>query len=334
MRTLPLVSIIIPVYNRLDRLKRSIASVLRQSYPYWELIIVDDGSEEDIASYANTLKKQVTQSIGFIHQENQGPGIARKHGLELAKGTYIQYLDSDDEIMPEKLIKQVTLMETDPDAVMCYTPTISKGYGGSESLRKFSDEFEPDLLKGSLEWRRWHTSSCLWRYPKKSIAQWSKYYHGEDVLHDVFVGVKCRKVLFLPESLCVAYSDHEARLSNYPDDQKKQERYAEAVLGVKVECYILLKSSDLIKKKKYSDPLSERFFHSGLKLFKIKNLKRGWISLVYCIRTSRYWLRTCFALFSLLTSITGVLLWPGYFSIIFKLYRKLTPEKIHFRRGL
>ena len=316
----PIVSIIIPVYNRVDCLKRAVDSVINQIYKNWELIIVDDGSDEDIASYVISLKQETTRPVILIRQENQGPGIARKNGLARATGSYVQYLDSDDELLPEKLKKQVALMERVPEAVMCYCPTIMKSDRG-QGLRKFSDEYEPDLLKGALEWRRWHTSSCLWRYPDKSIAYWSHYYHGEDVLHDVSVGVNSRFVTYLPEVLCIAYSDSKENLSNYPKSDEKQARYNESIYKVKVECYKLLKEHNLLKKRKYIDPLSERFFHSGLILLKNKDIKRGVWSLIYSIKISKYYLRTILAIVAIITSWFSLLGFGVYYRWFFLFYQ-------------
>jgi glycosyltransferase involved in cell wall biosynthesis len=328
----PLVSIIIPVYNRLNLFMRAVQSVIDQIYKNWELIIVDDGSEIDIGSFVRQIKDQIPQPVLYIRQENQGPGIARKKGLEVSSGNFIQYLDSDDELMPTKLSKQVTLMLKNPDAIMCYTPTITKGADGHESLRKFSTEYEPDLLKGTLEWRRWHTSSCLWHYPDKSIAFWSHYYNGEDVLHDVSVGIHSRQVVYIDEPLCVAYSDSNDQVSIYPKDKNKQERYKNAIFMIKVDCYNLLRKHQFIKNKLYANPLSERFLHSGLVLLSINDIKKGFVALSYCIRTSRYWIRTIFAIFALITSWFSFLGLDNYFRYLFLLYRKLTPEHIHFRR--
>lgn len=327
----PLVSVIIPVYNRADILERCLMSVFKQTYQNWEVIIVDDGSKDDIETIIKDLTFGINQPITYIRQENQGPGIARKNGLAIARGKYVQYLDSDDEILPQKLSKQVVLLESDPEAVMCYCPTITKGINGTEGYRKFSDQYEPDLLKGALEWRRWHTSSCLWHYPDKSIAYWSKYYNGEDVLHDVSVGVHTRKVIFDPEVMVIAHQGFE-QVSNAPRTKSRLFQVKQALYGVRTESFHFLKNHNLFNQKIYTDPLSERFFHGGLQLLKLHALGRGLKSLVYSILTSRYTLRTFFAIGGIVLALLTVTIVPSLFAKYFKLYRKITPASVNFRR--
>lgn len=91
----PLVSIIMPTYNRECNIQKAINSVLNQTYENWELIIVDDGSTDDTL---NLLNKIVNNKIRIIsYSENKGHSFARNKGLKDAEGEYIMYLDSDNE---------------------------------------------------------------------------------------------------------------------------------------------------------------------------------------------------------------------------------------------
>ena len=88
-------STIMPVYNASKNLRRSIESIINQTYHNWELIIIDDGSLDD--SYDICMEYASKDSrITLIHQENHGPGYARNEGIKLAKGDYITFLDADD----------------------------------------------------------------------------------------------------------------------------------------------------------------------------------------------------------------------------------------------
>lgn len=98
-------SIIMPIYNCMDFLDKSIQSVLYQEYDNWELILIDDGSTDNSLNIC--LKYQETdERIFVISQENEGPSVARNKGLELASGDYIVFLDSDDWL-DNKLFKYV-----------------------------------------------------------------------------------------------------------------------------------------------------------------------------------------------------------------------------------
>jgi len=118
-----MVTIIIPVYNGAAFIAETVASVKGQTYPEWECIIVDDGSTDDTAAV-------VQQCIGsderfrYIRQQNKGLSGARNTGLEHASGDLIQFLDGDDVLLPEKLEKQVRVMQ-DGKAVLSYTDYMS-----------------------------------------------------------------------------------------------------------------------------------------------------------------------------------------------------------------
>ena len=102
-----LVSVIIPAYNREKTIRRAVDSVLGQTHRRIEIIVVDDGSKD------NTVErlKDYGDRIRLISQENQGPSGARNAGIRVANGEIISFLDSDDVWLPEKLERQVALLE-------------------------------------------------------------------------------------------------------------------------------------------------------------------------------------------------------------------------------
>lgn len=116
-----LVSIITPVYNAERFLSETLASVFAQTYEKLEVILVDDcstdGSVEIINSYAKQYPDKV---IYYRNQQNVGAGVSRNKALELAKGRYIAFLDSDDIWHEKKLSKQLKKM-SDVQAPLCYT---------------------------------------------------------------------------------------------------------------------------------------------------------------------------------------------------------------------
>jgi glycosyltransferase involved in cell wall biosynthesis len=99
----PLVSVIIPNYNYAHYLPAAIDSVLGQSYPNLEMIVVDDGSQDD----SEEIVKQFGERVRFIKQQNQGVAMARNRGVSVSKGQLIAFLDADDLWLPSKLEKQV-----------------------------------------------------------------------------------------------------------------------------------------------------------------------------------------------------------------------------------
>jgi glycosyltransferase involved in cell wall biosynthesis len=108
-----LVSVILPVYNRKYILERTLNSLIRQTFKDYELIIVDDGStdkvEEIIFSY---LEKY--QNFKYISHSNRGVALSRNAGILISQGTYITFIDSDDEYKTEHLEKMVNFMQSNP----------------------------------------------------------------------------------------------------------------------------------------------------------------------------------------------------------------------------
>lgn len=99
----PLVSVVIPVYNTAAYLAEAIDSVLAQTHPVSEIIIVDDGSTDRSRDIALSYKEKVR----YVYQHNQGIGAARNRGIEIAKGKYLAFLDADDRWTPGKIEAQL-----------------------------------------------------------------------------------------------------------------------------------------------------------------------------------------------------------------------------------
>jgi len=98
-----MISFIIPTYNRVHTIGKSIESILKQTCSEWELIIVDDGSQDETKKYIETYLRDAR--INYTYQTNQGVAVARNHGANLAKGEYLIFLDSDD-------IVEISLVQT------------------------------------------------------------------------------------------------------------------------------------------------------------------------------------------------------------------------------
>ncbi len=105
-KTSPKVSVIIPFYSSKKWLIEAIASAINQTYFNFEIIVVNDGSKEDITEIKKTYSKEVT----IINQENVGAGQSRNNAIKICNGEYIAFLDADDIWLPEKLEKQICFM--------------------------------------------------------------------------------------------------------------------------------------------------------------------------------------------------------------------------------
>jgi len=119
----PLVTCIIPFFNCEAFFAEAIASILAQSYPYWELFLVDDGSSDGSTAIALDYAQKYPASVHYLchpHRLNAGTSASRNLAIDYAKGQYIAYLDHDDVWLPHKLAEQVAIMEAHPDAAMVY----------------------------------------------------------------------------------------------------------------------------------------------------------------------------------------------------------------------
>lgn len=116
-----LISIIMPCYNAEKTLAESLQSIAQQSCLNWELIAIDDGSSDKTLKILNDFKGLYPNQVRIISHPNQGQVKSKNRGLDIAQGTFIAFLDSDDLWHPEKLSLQVADMIQHPEAGLCYT---------------------------------------------------------------------------------------------------------------------------------------------------------------------------------------------------------------------
>jgi glycosyltransferase involved in cell wall biosynthesis len=142
----PLVTVIIPTYNRGWIVKEAIASVLDQDFSDFELIVVDDGSDDNtreiLGAYAN--------GITVLHQSNRGVSAARNRGISEASGQLIAFLDSDDLWLPGKLKTQVKFFEKNADAMINQTQEIWIRNGIRVNPKKRHHKFSGMIFERSL----------------------------------------------------------------------------------------------------------------------------------------------------------------------------------------
>ncbi len=113
------VSVVIPTYNREDRLPSAIRSVMEQTAPPAEIIVVDDGSTDGTPALVRAMPE-----VRYLRQENQGVSAARNLGIHAAQHDWIALLDSDDEWLPRKVERQWDALEREPQSRFCHTDEI------------------------------------------------------------------------------------------------------------------------------------------------------------------------------------------------------------------
>ncbi len=152
----PIVSVIIPVYNNAQFLAAALDSVIAQNFAATEIIVIDDGSTDDIEAALAPYAKQ----IRYVRQENAGSAAARNHGIDLAIGKYVVFLDADDLLLPGKFEAQVAILEKRPSLSL-----IHSGWQLIDEQGTFIKNIEPWQSSPTLTIDNW-----LWHKPVKMGA--------------------------------------------------------------------------------------------------------------------------------------------------------------------
>src|SRR5262249_1550150 len=178
-----LVSTIIPVHNRPVLLREAVASVLAQTYRPVEIIIVDDGSTDETGQEAEALAEAHSE-VRAIHRQNGGPGAARETGRLAARGEFIQYLDSDDLLLPTKFELQVAGLRQCGDCAVSYGKTRLYAYSDrpTDVPWKRTGERISTMFPSFLQSRWWGTSTPLYRRSVTGLAgPWAELRNEEDL---------------------------------------------------------------------------------------------------------------------------------------------------------
>lgn len=199
----PDVSVIIPIYNRFDLLMRTLKSLKLQTFRNFEVIIIDDCSQEKLNLFAI---KELLNDIKVVYKPlkvNSGPGKARSVGRKLARGKYVTYLDSDDEWRKDFLISTVSILNEYKEVSMVFSNTLIKFKNGTRERNKMSRGVKNFFTLIIEKKTYWATGAALWRSEISLSQNWSCYRDHEDYYHDITCLYDKPKIYYLPEKLCV-----------------------------------------------------------------------------------------------------------------------------------
>ena len=234
-----LVSTVIPVYNRPRMLHEAVGSVLAQTHRPIEVIIVDDGSTDDTPSAAEELARKHPAEIFFIRKENSGPGPTREAGRTLARGEFIQYLDSDDLLRPRKFELQIQALRERPECGAAYgficvhplnSPPLEKPFKGSGETRE-------TLFPWLLADRWWNTDCSLFRRSVcDAVGPWTDLRWSQDWEYDGRVAALGTKLVHVKEFVCDERHHAEVRQTSHadwgtPERIKSRIRFLTLMLG-------------------------------------------------------------------------------------------------------
>lgn len=178
----PLVSIIIPTFNRESLISETLVSVLEQTYTSWECIIVDDGSTDKTEAVVNDFNSKDKRIRFYKRPQNlpKGANACRNYGLQLSTGKYINWFDSDDIMHPQKLALQVKELEQNSNFPFCVCQTVFfrdtiQNCINKKPRKLISNNVFLDYVKQDVMWL---TQAPLWR---KEFLEINNYLFDEEL---------------------------------------------------------------------------------------------------------------------------------------------------------
>ena len=208
------VSVIIPTYNRKHTLKRAIQSVYMQSLPPFEIIVVDDGSNDGTKEWV----KQKYPDIKYIYQKNSGVSSARNKGIKIARGDWIALLDSDDEWLPNKLNEQINKIKSNLDVKILHSNEIWIRNGVRVNQMKKHKKFGGYIFEKCLDICRISPSSVMLK--KEIFDDIGTFDESLKVCEDYDLWLRITSkypVCFLDIPLIKKYGGHSDQLSKAHD---------------------------------------------------------------------------------------------------------------------
>jgi len=207
----PLISVILPTFNRRDFLRESLESVQDQSYSNLEVLVVDDGSTDD----TGRMVKNSFPHVRYTWQENQGPAAARNRGVKMTRGDWIAFLDSDDLWKRKKLDKQMHFLLNTREYRACYTEEIWIRRGVRVNQKKIHRKYSGWIFPKTLPLCIISPSSIMMhRHLLEEVGLFDENLPVcED--YDLWIRLTARHpVHFLAEPLIIKRGGHPDQISN------------------------------------------------------------------------------------------------------------------------
>jgi len=204
------ISVIIPTYNRRNTLSRAVESVLNQIYKPIEIIVVDDGSTDG----TKEMFSEMYPLVRYIYQANSGVSSARNTGIKSASGDWIALLDSDDEWLPDKLDRQVKLLQDNAEIRFCHTNEIWIRNNVRINQKKKHQKYGGNIFNKCLDICRISPSSSL--FHTSVIKDVGLFDESLDVCEDYDLWLRITAkypILFLDQPLIKKFGGHSDQLS-------------------------------------------------------------------------------------------------------------------------
>ena len=223
----PLVSVIIPTYNRAWTLKDAVDSVLLQDYPNIELIIIDDGSEDNTQELLTAYKNEIT----VLCQENKGVSAARNKGIIQSRGRFIALLDSDDAWDKRKISCQMEFFKDHPEALICQTQEIWIRNGKKVNPKVKHKKPSGMIFEPSLDLCLVSPSAVMM---KRQLFDMKGYFNENFLVcedYDLWLRVSSTLPVFLIDKpYTIKRGGHKDQLSNFHSQDKFRIRSLSALM--------------------------------------------------------------------------------------------------------
>lgn len=239
--TLPLVSVVVPVYNVEPYLRRCLDSIIAQSYPHWELLLINDGSTDASPSICAEYQAMEPR-IRFMSQANQGLSATRNRGVREARGELIAFIDSDDSIAPDTLEGVVETLALHPECDQIQFPShqgIGSGRDYMTCIEHAPISERSQLLKCWMRDRiiSWIACDRMYRRTLLEDIEFKVGYYYEDALFSCMVALRSRGICFSTKGMYHYYTNAGSITQSY-SPKKGQDK-----IDIHVEMSKLLLSS-------------------------------------------------------------------------------------------
>lgn len=259
MNNSPLISVVIPYYNRPEKLIRCVESVKNQSYKNYEIIIVDDCSETTFPTLECEYK--------YLRNEiNKGPGASRNEGMDVAKGVFLAFLDSDD-FWDKNFLKIMIheLLKCDLNKVIfAYCNTLNFDGNIKNTVKRRDVIFQTMVLPNILtEGRTWSTPACLWNRKLMGSHRWQELYNWEDYCFDISIATKFNDILPVQNYLVYCDSVGEDKLSKQAFSIKTREKskaLSYIFLQLEKSTFFDVKMKDTLKKLALTNCIEANYY--------------------------------------------------------------------------
>jgi glycosyltransferase involved in cell wall biosynthesis len=252
----PLVSCIIIFLNGEKFIEEAIESIFSQTYPNWELLLIDDGSTDNSTIIALEYAQKYSKNVRYLeheNHENRGMSASRNWGIDHAQGKYIAFLDADDIWLPDKLEQQVAILESQPEAAMVYGRTKHwySWTGNPEDKQRdyFMDLGVPPntlVMPPKLLYSLWisttqppiPSNAMIRRSIFNSIGQFEPIFRGSAEDKVFYTKVELNKPVFVANNYWAAHREHQNSSTAVSIQSRKKISEAQSFLNW-VEKYLL-----------------------------------------------------------------------------------------------